>query len=659
MNNNGDLPGINNRNSQKLVHSRGNKIRVEKENGNSNHYVKILSENNIHEMLQKEKREEELEVEKKEEEEEEEEKDEKLKREKEEKEEKEEKVIYGPEARLHKDIIFRRVIKFLLLLWLTSGIFLISIIVAYHKKNQKKDEMDKNFLISLLSQSFYILLYITKDILFLYYIHKLKKITDTITYNTHIHILYFIVTISSIFFLVLIFIFTSNKYISWSYIFITYTDFKFYTDPRYTWKSKVTRKPKNVPTSSIPAPNSSLIPPFICQQSFNGLSINEIVILAKASYAYNINDAVLTWKYERPPYDVNCRCADYEIKTYQQNTNTIQFKSKCDCSTTPSNWSNYTTININKQNYIHSSTCSCSHMIINTNYTSSYNNVNETILINELGNNFNCMGYNIKAENDDPMDDAFQCSIKSNKSLNKKKMTKNNCQCFFNSYLEVGEYSIKNTTGVQYIDFIFPEKEMIVISIRGTRSIEDIFQNIYLWFATSLLQLSSSFNMILRFWPRKSIANIINAISKIVNIIDKQFTVEDDIPYSETMLDHVQNLKNSNPKMKLYLTGHSLGGGIAGIIASTLGIPSIAFSSPGLGYSYKSYNITLENLSQYFLNIIPNKDPVPCIDSQIGQIQNIMCYKENFVECHLLNTTKHTLNSMCNIEPINDFLSGK
>ncbi|OUM70562.1 hypothetical protein PIROE2DRAFT_1077 [Piromyces sp. E2] len=165
----------------------------------------------------------------------------------------------------------------------------------------------------------------------------------------------------------------------------------------------------------------------------------------------------------------------------------------------------------------------------------------------------------------------------------------------------IGENSINSHNGVHFVDFINEEKNVIVVAIRGTKTFEDLFQDVYIWSASALIQISGFFGTFIKFWPRDTIASL-------VNFIVKQFT-NLQLLYWIDVEKHIENLKE-NTNYTLYLTGHSLGGGVAGVISAHLDIPAITFSSP-------------------------------------GQIQNIECNTEQPLACHRLINTIDTLNKMC------------
>jgi len=66
----------------------------------------------------------------------------------------------------------------------------------------------------------------------------------------------------------------------------------------------------------------------------------------------------------------------------------------------------------------------------------------------------------------------------------------------------------------------------------------------------------------------------------------------------------------------LLLTGHSLGGGVASIVAARLQALAVVYSSPGVVLSRRKFGISLKQISEYIVNIVPQGDLVPLIDIQ-------------------------------------------
>jgi hypothetical protein len=82
-------------------------------------------------------------------------------------------------------------------------------------------------------------------------------------------------------------------------------------------------------------------------------------------------------------------------------------------------------------------------------------------------------------------------------------------------------------------------------------------------------------------------------------------------------LEHQANGASGQPlsarhSSNLILTGHSLGGGLARIVGTMTGVPSVSISPPGLALSFKKYNFLRESndpgFSQKQIKVIDEND---------------------------------------------------
>ncbi|KAJ3271565.1 hypothetical protein HDV01_006527 [Terramyces sp. JEL0728] len=154
------------------------------------------------------------------------------------------------------------------------------------------------------------------------------------------------------------------------------------------------------------------------------------------------------------------------------------------------------------------------------------------------------------------------------------------------NYSAIADYSISQSDNPElYHIFNAPHPgSLSVIAVRGTYSLDDVFQDLYMYSTSSLLSASSYLGTFVQQWPVEIVAILSYAISKIGQtgsmladweIIGKQ---------AEILL--AQN-------RTVVVTGHSLGGAISGIVAAHYGVSGIGFSAPGLGYQTLTYNFTL------------------------------------------------------------------
>ncbi|KAJ3325479.1 hypothetical protein HDV06_004338 [Boothiomyces sp. JEL0866] len=179
-----------------------------------------------------------------------------------------------------------------------------------------------------------------------------------------------------------------------------------------------------------------------------------------------------------------------------------------------------------------------------------------------------------------------------------------------------------------------------IIAVRGTYSLDDIFQDLYMYSTSSLLSASSYLGTFVQQWPVEIVAILSYAISKIGQTGSM-------LADWEIVGAKVEELVSKN--RTVVVTGHSLGGAISGIVAAHYGISGIGFSAPGLGYQTLTYNFTLENLMENFINVVPNHDIVPTVDIQYGFIQKIPCYSPDSLGCHSLILSIDTIKSICKV----------
>ncbi|KAJ3168073.1 hypothetical protein HK101_011687 [Irineochytrium annulatum] len=194
--------------------------------------------------------------------------------------------------------------------------------------------------------------------------------------------------------------------------------------------------------------------------------------------------------------------------------------------------------------------------------------------------------------------------------------------------------------GVRWIEFREDDEAspLSVVAVRGTSTLDDVFQDLYLWSTSALLQLSSFMGTMVALWPPE-------AVDQLAQVIMTFGPIDSTLVYWNKVEAHVDYLQKQN--RTVIMTGHSLGGAVAAIVAGHKSISSASFSAPGLGYSVGRYGLSLKSLQKYTVNIVPWHDAVPCFDLQVGLIQSIPCRKEEFLSCHSLDLTIDTLTTQC------------
>merc|ERR1712159_302560 len=121
--------------------------------------------------------------------------------------------------------------------------------------------------------------------------------------------------------------------------------------------------------------------------------------------------------------------------------------------------------------------------------------------------------------------------------------------------------------------------------------------------------------------------------------------------YFSSLLKTVQDSVQAAPNRRIYITGHSLGGGLAKLVAAKVGIQAITFMSPGIattsfivfgGKGFESWSVQRHTA----LTVQPEKDIVSRIDQQIGVVVQTDCAGSP-VHCHGIYPLICQIQSVC------------
>ena len=115
-----------------------------------------------------------------------------------------------------------------------------------------------------------------------------------------------------------------------------------------------------------------------------------------------------------------------------------------------------------------------------------------------------------------------------------------------------------------------------------------------------------------------------------------------------------KEMKNINGKRNIIFTGHSLGGGMAKYLGLKYHKQNVAISGPGI--TPLEYKFTKDkNYYKYFksnlIDIIPDNDIIPAVESTAGIKYRILCEKNAFT-CHVSERTLCQIGAICRREDL-------
>jgi len=191
-----------------------------------------------------------------------------------------------------------------------------------------------------------------------------------------------------------------------------------------------------------------------------------------------------------------------------------------------------------------------------------------------------------------------------------------------------------------------PEAKTCVLSFRGTLTFQDVVADGDMWSTVKTLGLSNGFLPVLNILPKA-------LVEAFVSSCDVKAWFGYSQVWDHSLFFAQRSVERCDKKgFQVVVAGHSMGGGLAQIVGSRLGLPAFCMSPVGFGYSLKHFNISLDSSIRHLTNVLPGNDVVPPIDMQLGMSQNIRCKSRSGVLCHLfLRTACELLASCGNLHP--------
>ncbi len=225
-------------------------------------------------------------------------------------------------------------------------------------------------------------------------------------------------------------------------------------------------------------------------------------------------------------------------------------------------------------------------------------------------------------------------------------------------------------------------KPFTVLAVRGTDvgKFHDLMEDFMLYSEPIIFALLSTVFPTIRIWTHETTAHIIEWLYEFNSFFGLQGEAE---YYGKLTTRVLQITESEREGHEVFITGHSLGGGLARIVGTLTGQGSVSFSPPGLGLSYRKYQlpdapdssshheqkrderahrmmrpskpVKRGQMHHKSLAVIPEYDLFPQIDEQVGSVQHIQCDHENSFFCHLMEGTICHLLSHCGDSDVSRF----
>jgi len=172
----------------------------------------------------------------------------------------------------------------------------------------------------------------------------------------------------------------------------------------------------------------------------------------------------------------------------------------------------------------------------------------------------------------------------------------------------------------------------IVLAIKGTSNAAEAFADASYYSGVALLGFMSTVVDIFDLVPNELIAFFLNHLRlPLVTNLENQIL--------DIAIAKITELKKKYKNASFVITGHSLGGGIAGAVGANTSTPTITFSAPGSHFGRFVFKTNRSQMKRT-VNVWPDRDFVPKVDRHDAFLQNIDC--PAFVtaaECHLIGNT--------------------
>eukprot|EP00484_Ammonia_sp_Unknown_P008667 CAMPEP_0197080294 /NCGR_PEP_ID=MMETSP1384-20130603/214060_1 /TAXON_ID=29189 /ORGANISM="Ammonia sp." /LENGTH=315 /DNA_ID=CAMNT_0042519177 /DNA_START=58 /DNA_END=1005 /DNA_ORIENTATION=- len=221
------------------------------------------------------------------------------------------------------------------------------------------------------------------------------------------------------------------------------------------------------------------------------------------------------------------------------------------------------------------------------------------------------------------------------------------------NWTEIYTYDDANEYTSTYAHIGNAERNTEIILVRGTNGQDDAIQDLSLWSEIGFVQVVSWVIPLTIMTSTDFLRNYVYFASIPEGLIEPSWKHR----YYDAVYQYVRtNLSEAlrDEDRTIIILGHSLGGGIAQIVAAKLllneeanQVLSFGVASPGTKYSSKKFGFDVNSLHETSISVLPERDLVSQIDVHGGEIQIIKCDGEHALDCHSVETHFCEISENC------------
>ena len=187
-----------------------------------------------------------------------------------------------------------------------------------------------------------------------------------------------------------------------------------------------------------------------------------------------------------------------------------------------------------------------------------------------------------------------------------------------------------NNVEVEYLDdqktfgrtvvLYFPEHKIRLMAIRGTLRLSEFLYDLNIYSLPQSLKLFNKLTPVIGFLPKDMVRTIVKYINA-----DRLLGVEEKLD-KVLLVAKMYKRQSDRNNDEFIISGHSLGGIMAGIISTKLGVSGIALSPAGIGTLIKRYGIQEEaKVFKSLTTVTMQNDIFGKVDNHLGSVNQLAC----------------------------------